>query len=83
MMAASDRNSVPGSVITRAVSLARRFRDKVTGLTATVRLSTERAWSTLGPAAMGNGWPAPPQTATPTLPGIADIGADRAERAQR
>ena len=31
-MLASDRSSVPGSVITRSVSLARRLRDKLTGL---------------------------------------------------
>jgi hypothetical protein len=39
----------PGSDITRSVSSARRLRDKVTGLTATVRLSTERPYVTALP----------------------------------
>ena len=42
--------------ITRSVSLANWLRDKVIGLTATVRLNTERARSaTGGRTAMGNG----------------------------
>ena len=68
-MLASDRSSAPGSVITR--SMARRCRDKVTGLTATVRLSTERAWSTT-PGPYGDGQrPGQRHTGavTPTRPG--------------
>ena len=48
-MSVSDRSSALESVITRSVSSARRLRDKLTGLTATARLSTERAWPTTGP----------------------------------
>ena len=41
-----ERTSIAETVITRPVSPARRLQDKRTGLTATVPLSTERAWST-------------------------------------
>ena len=33
-----------GSAITRSMFIARRFRDKLTSLTATVRLSTEQPY---------------------------------------
>ena len=66
----SDRTSAPGSVITRSVSLANWLRDKVIGLTATVRLNTERTWSTTGVVRRwATAWPAPARAVTPTCPG--------------